>query len=487
MSSNPTLDAALSLAKLGIAVFPCRGKRPAIPDGFKGASTVREVVKAWFSGEEGYNLAAAIPEWAVVLDVDGEQGERSLKEHGFVPPGTTTIKTPRGWHYWYHWKGESNPIRKIGFLPHVDILSNGYSLVPPSTGYAWHEADSLSKDAIEVAPEWLVTAVSEVASEKDKINVDEWFGGLPEGSRQTGLFRYACRLRNVPRMTRTEAKLLVAGLAKASEGKGYRKYPDTDALVERVWKTYDAAEEREPESESKVWSLADLLSTVSDKPDYLVDRLLPAVGYTILFAAQGVGKSVLADQVALSVATGKPFLNRDVKRSGALVLDIEQEPFGASERWRKLMFGMGIADAPANLHTAFSWPLLEDGGFKKIADFLVEHPHIRLVVVDTLAQATANNGEGYDKDSQSMGRFTRFAREYGIAFLIVTHSRKSSKGSPDSFADMASGTRGITGPAKARWGLRREEMAASGSLTVGGKLPEAEIHLTFDPDYLMWR
>lgn len=492
--TNPTLSSALSYAKAGFRVLPCKGKRPTLPDGFHGASLVPDVVRAWFSGEEQTNLGVAIPDFAVVLDVDGEEGRKNLAEHGFTPPATATVKTPRGWHYWYIWRGEQSPQRKIGFLPKVDILSNGYVLAPPSVGYEWIDG-SLTKDGLEIAPEWLATTLHTSTFSDEYIDVDAWFEGLPEGSHQTGLFRYACRLRGIPRITFTEARFLVEQLAhrcKNSRGWDGGTEAYATALTKRVWKTYDAAEEVKRDGEgSRVWALSDLLSEVHSPPNYLVDKLLPGIGYTILFAAQGAGKSVFADQVAASIATGRPVFGRAVRQAGVLVLDIEQDPAGAAERWRKLLSGMSLSHPPANLYTAFSWPQLDDGGFQKIADFVVEHPHVQLVVVDTLAQASMVGSEGGGNamfnDSREMGKFTRFSNEYGIAFLVVTHSRKSQAGNKDNFADMASGTRGITAPAKARWGLTVSEDGLHGKLQVGGKLPAAVIDMTFDRDFLIWR
>jgi hypothetical protein len=494
--TNPVLEAALSYAKLGIPILPCKpkGKVPDCPEGKDNASLNREVIRAWFTDRPDRNIGGLITPAMVVLDIDGPEGERALANNGFVPTSTAEAKTPKGRHLWYVWTGEDSPQRKIGFLPKVDILCNGYVVMPPSEvhgggKYGWEVP--LTKDNLEACPDWLSVAVAENKASHKNIDPEEFFEGLPEGQRQVGLFRYACLQRRSPRMTKREAKILVAALAKASEGRGYKKYPDTDALVDRVWKTYDAAVGvDEKQEESRVWSLSDLLSEVHEPPNYLIDKLLPGLGYTIVFAAQGAGKSVLAGQSAVAITTGTPFLGRQTRRSGVLVLDIEQDPAGAADRWRKLLRGMHLEAAPGNLYTAFSWPQLDDGGFQKIADFVVEHPHVQLIVVDTLAQATSMEGGGgnaYFSDSRAMSKFTRFGNEYGVAFMIISHSRKSIAGSKDNFADMASGTRGITGPAKARWGLTVEEDGVRGKLQIGGKLPAATIDLTFDKEFLLWR
>ncbi|MDP2659117.1 MAG: bifunctional DNA primase/polymerase, partial [Dehalococcoidia bacterium] len=67
--ADSALDHALRYAKLGLGVFPLRKltKAPATPQGFHDASTVPEVIKAWWKAEPDYGVGLAIPEWMVVV------------------------------------------------------------------------------------------------------------------------------------------------------------------------------------------------------------------------------------------------------------------------------------------------------------------------------------------------------------------------------------------------------------------------------------
>lgn len=494
MTDNPSLKAALEYAKSGFEVFPLRSKRPITPSGFHDASSSVDMVKAWWGEHPEYGVGIRIPDWAVVVDLDSA-GAKALKAFGHDLPATVTARTKRGSHHWYELPPgveASRLSRCIHHLPDVDVLINGYVVAPPSAhpqggNYAWEEdSPPLSRSACETAPEWVVVALAEENSHERGFSDDEFMDGLTVGQRQIGLFRRACRLRHLGNTT-GEAKAILRDLAERSGSGDY----DTSGLVDRVWRTYDDdAARAHATSEIRVWSLSELLHDVQEQPDYLIDKLLPGVGYTILFAPQGAGKSVLADQAALAIATGGTFLGRKTRQTGVLVLDVEQDPASSAERWRRLLCGTGMVEAPANLYTAFEWPVVGAGGFEKLGAHLVDHPHIGLVICDTLGAFWPDGEAGsdpYNRDRKVMQKFVSFAREYGIAFLLVHHSRKSQAGVMDDFSDMASGTRGITGPAKARWGLQRKSFEATGKLMFGGKIPEGEMEIVFDGENLMWR
>lgn len=495
---DSALDHALRYAKMGLAVFPLRkrSKAPATPNGFHDGSAVPAVVKGWWGAEPDYGVGLVIPDWMVVVDVD-LVGQKSLDVHGKALPDTVKVRTARGFHHYYELPDgftKETAKRKIGYLPDVDLLVNGYVLAPPTRhpsgqAYSWVDGEPKGRGDFERCPDWVLVALYEERDNKDGLTDEDFIDGIEQGHRQEYLFRRACRMCRLGN-SRGEAKSVLRALADKSAFTD----DDTDKMVDRVYKTYsdaDAAKrQREEQFEEKVWGLNDLLHETTEPPNYLIDKVLPGTGYSILFAAQGVGKSILADQMAVSIATGTKFLGRDCRRAGALVLDVEQDPAGASDRWRKLLGGLALDNAPANLYTSFSWPPMAHGGFEKLGQFLSDHPHVQLVVIDTLVQLSSDDdeiGTSYFKDGRAMSRFTRFANEYGIAFLLVHHSRKSGKDAPDSFADMASGTRGITGPAKARLGLVRADNEDAGVLHIGGKLPESKINLTLDRDFLVWR
>lgn len=487
------LEAALAYAKMGLKVFPIKGKRPITPNGWKDASCLRQVVKDWFTSDPTLGVAVVIPDWAVVVDLDSEAAAVELHNHGFDLPTTSRASTGKGWHMWYRKDPSESLVRKIRVLPSVDILLNGYVVAPPSrhpSGKEYKWDVPLVDEKLAMVPEWVKTMASHDNAMKQRVDVEEFFSGISEGERQTALFRYACNLRSRPKMTVLEAKVLVKELAKRCEGTGYKKYPDTDALVERVWKVYDAAKEQPEEiPDVKIWTLADLDAANFPRHKDLVVDFLPSHGYSLLTSPPKKGKSLIADYVAACVATGKPAWGTfPTNQTGVLVLDLEQGEENALDRWRKIIKKLGVQSWPANLHTAFTWPSMDEGGLDKLTEFLAEHPHVGMVVIDTLAdlwpedEGKASNA--YHREQRIMRKFVAVSREYGVAFLVVHHDRKGE----GEFIQKASGTYAITGKAQAVWSFQRDGTEHSARLEYSGKnIPDGMLHLKFDRPNLMWR
>jgi len=100
MTRNETLAAATEYAGMGFPVFPCRTNRkePAVPGGFKSATTDRRRIEGWWKARPDRNIGLHT-RGLIVLDVDPEAGDwlaeegkrRSIDE--LRPP---IARTPRG-------------------------------------------------------------------------------------------------------------------------------------------------------------------------------------------------------------------------------------------------------------------------------------------------------------------------------------------------------------------------------------------------------
>jgi len=477
------LDAALMYARAGIRVFPVRGKHPIVSSWKEDASSNEDVVRILFdSKQEGTGVAGIIPEWAVVLDIDGEDGRKAIADHNLEIPDTLTAHTKKGEHRWYKVDNEILS-RKIGVLPKVDILVKGYVVMPPSPPeYKWSDGFDINK--MVDAPAWLKTITRQDDSKRAGVDPDRFFDGVPEGERQTSIFRYACYLRAMPRMTLGQAKHLVVAVAKTCDFKD----EDPIAILERVWNTYDGAEAKEKEEEHSVHSLADLSAQNLPRAKHLVKDLLPAVGYSLLSAPPKVGKSLIGAHVAISVASGIPFWGREVDQCGVLYLDLEQDDSEAMARWETIRDSVGLKSFPVGLYTAFTWNRSDNGGLEKIAEFLRDHPYVRLIVVDTLFDLWPEKeigGNAYKNDQFVVAPIVRLAHKMECAILVVHHDRKGSPG--DKIITKAGGSYAITGKAKAYWSLDGDEDSDEGCLRTSGKnIPRDTIHIKLDRKALIW-
>jgi hypothetical protein len=160
---SPFLDAALSYAAAGFAVFPCqpRTKEPAIARGFLAATTNPETLRRlWRIGDRNIGLRTGAASCVWVLDIDGPEGEASLAAleaaHGPLPT-TCTVITSSGRHLWF--RTEDCPIAcsTNRVATGIDVRAEGgYVIVPPSVHPSGHVYRFQGTREIAPAPAWLV-------------------------------------------------------------------------------------------------------------------------------------------------------------------------------------------------------------------------------------------------------------------------------------------------------------------------------------------
>jgi len=164
------LQTAMALAQQGLAVFPCqpRGKVPVTSRGVHDATIESDRIKKWWSAVPDLNIGVATGSvsgfW--VLDVDGDEGEASLRkvEAEHCPlPSTIEVITGKGRHLYFR-LGEQGPVKNSArqVAPGIDVRGDGgYVLAPPSIhpsgrAYTW-SVDSANEFAD--APDWLYALV----------------------------------------------------------------------------------------------------------------------------------------------------------------------------------------------------------------------------------------------------------------------------------------------------------------------------------------
>ena len=218
--ANKLLNAAIKYAQEGFPVFPCKGKTPACPHGFKDATSDEEKLKKLWN-DKPYNIGLATGGGFVVLDVDHHNGgadgletlARLQQEHGELPETWTVRTGTGGLHYYFLCDDEKLTIASA-FQPGLDYRGNGgYVIVPPSihpeTGkpYNWVEGKNPSKMTVMAQlPEWLHRLMLEgrkgnTSKNPEQTTVEEQPyrqeapDMITEGTRNDELYRLACSLR----------------------------------------------------------------------------------------------------------------------------------------------------------------------------------------------------------------------------------------------------------------------------------------------------
>lgn len=168
--SDELLEAALSYARRGWAVFPLapRSKKP--HEGSNGnldATTDEGQIRLWWATEPRSNIGIATGDRSgfFVVDVDGPDGEEELVRLavGSTMPETVEALTSRGRHILYE---RTVPMRnKASIGPSIDIRADGgYIVAPPSIHesgavYRWDLAHHPDDILISKPPGFIVDAI----------------------------------------------------------------------------------------------------------------------------------------------------------------------------------------------------------------------------------------------------------------------------------------------------------------------------------------
>lgn len=430
------LEHALKLASVGLPVFPCiaRSKAPATKSGFLAATLDEEKIRNWWTSKPTCNIGVAVPEGIIVVDVDAGAYEHLADSTETFLPLTVSASTPGkggGKHLWYLLPPGVRVTPKIKIIDGVDIRTTGsYVVAPPSIHpmggtYVWDDDYLPERQHLVMCPEWIVSACLMPTQDEDKNRVDliEMMKGLAPGTRQVGLFRAACSMR-ARGFLKDEAKIVLQELARVSEGKGYDKWPNINALVKRVWGRY---EQSRAVDDKKLWTLDELISADLGNVDWFVDDVLSS-GLALVYADEKVGKSVAVANLSISLATRERVWGRYnvPKARGVLYLDLEQSPIHAQARWRKMLDGR---TPPNNLRVKFEWPRMDEGGLDKLKETLRAEPDIDLVVIDIWSlfkplDAQVGTGNAYDSDYAMFEPMKKLAAEYNVCVMLVHHTNK---------------------------------------------------------------
>jgi hypothetical protein len=485
-------EAALWLASRGLPVFPVipKSKAPATNNGFYSATTDPDVVRKWWATKD-YGIGVSVTPELIVVDFDSNAHEH-IKDNPDMPlPETWVTVTPGkggGRHYWYRLPKGVIVGPKVRVMPGIDIRASGsYVLVPPSEHpdggkYSWEDEgvlEDLDPEHFPICPNWVIESCNhqnESIENKEKVSLIKMLAGIEPGSRQVGLFRAACSMR-ARGFEKEEAAIILDGIAKASEGSGYKEYPKINKIIDRVWKRYD--EQRKTDG-GKMWTLDELVSADLGSVNWFVEDLL-APGLAIMYADEKVGKSGLMANTALSLATREKVWGYYLvpKARGVLYLDLEQDTLMGQSRWKKILDGR---TPPQNLRVQFTWPRMDQGGLDRIKESLQANPDIEVVVIDIwgmfIPLTNQPGSNAYYSEGDILDKLKKVCKEYGCLIVIVHHTNKDGD---------ASGSRSMLGTPDYIFKVQRESGSRVGMVSVKGKnIPAVKVMFDVDPYKFKW-
>ena len=250
----------------------------------------------------------------------------------------------------------------------------------------------------------------------------------------------------------------------------------------------------EPEKEPDVfdsfgfYSVPDLTEEERRPPEFIIDGMIPC-GMTFLSGAPKIRKTFMALQMAISVASGQPFLGHNTTKCDVAYLDLEGSKSRVSFRTDRM-----TTKIPRNVYiTNTITERLADGLVDKLRQLHQSRPSIRLIIIDTYSRARGTyksfGVNAYDADVALLEPVQRMALDENIAVLFIHHDKKGAGFMSDSF-ERISGTMGISGSADCVINLVADGKRFEGKATMEYTPRDAkggEIKIVFDERFGEWQ
>jgi len=163
-------------------------------------------------------------------------------------------------------------------------------------------------------------------------------------------------------------------------------------------------------------------------PTFLIDDLLPASALAAVYGPAKLGKTFVVLDMALSVASGRPFFGHQV-RKGTVVYVIGEGRTGMGQRWRAWKAAHGVSYGVRFHVLPRAVQLLEPRHmveFRKELDLLDEAP--ALVVFDTLARCFVGGEENSARDmGLAVNALDALKEQTGATVLVVHHTNRAGE------------------------------------------------------------
>jgi hypothetical protein len=180
---------------------------------------------------------------------------------------------------------------------------------------------------------------------------------------------------------------------------------------------------------------------------WIIPGIMPE-GTTLLAGKPKVGKSWLVLDMALAVARGGTLFDSTIPIQQGAVLYLALEDTFRRLKSRVTMLEREPHPGDANLTIRIVSPSMQNGGLTFIEDFCQTNPDARAVFVDTLGVfrgAPGKGSGGYLEDYAIFQMLKPISDLYNVAFVLVTHTRKSGAGEDGDIFDAVLGSTAQTG------------------------------------------
>jgi hypothetical protein len=459
------LEAALAYLEHGFSIFPCgeKSKKPRVDwTEYQNRKPTVEEVTQWWTQWPKSNIAIVTGRISgiVVVDVDPKHGGKS---DGL--PATSLIAItggdPRGEHWFYKYPENATRIpNQVNSEKCRDVArrgkdiraDGGYVMAAPSVHdvtknrYAWKSFDP---NNLGTAPNWALVPLEDAPEEKEPWLTKLINEGTNPGQRNDDLTRLAGYFASL-------AMPMDVTMAIVGQWMHAQKVPlasgEVDVTVRSVYRT---ERRRNPERFKAGKPKRDLFPTHTlsqfmhkyggQEVRWAVENWLPDQTIAFLVSPPGGFKTWLTYDLAVSIASGQPFLGRFAVNEPGPVLVVNQEDFNSqtAERHTLIVINrLGLQkpeltdeylttpwmpkdrDLPLHYH-ADRLLRFDDTEVMDALEEFVKSVRPKLCIIDPLYQAV-DTEDHMVKAASQMSRLKTMRDRYKASFMVVHHTRKQA-------------------------------------------------------------
>jgi hypothetical protein len=226
----------------------------------------------------------------------------------------------------------------------------------------------------------------------------------------------------------------------------------------------------------------ELYESTVKKEKHPIEHVLPK-GLSIIAGRPKEGKTIISNQMAISVASGEKFLNHfDVAQSAVLYLSLEEHRDLITERLQRIYPNKPPLN---NIHFAFGWLPINEGGFEYLGNYIETKSDIKLIFIDTLSalvNGQSNSGKGYINEYGDAQKIHQIAKAGNVSVVLLHHTVKQSKGNLNDLY----GSSGYSATADNIFLLNSDKARGLGKLQLSSRYGDAEYALKFNKDQGCW-
>jgi hypothetical protein len=164
-------------------------------------------------------------------------------------------------------------------------------------------------------------------------------------------------------------------------------------------------------------SLENLFNTSEEEHEWVIEGLAPAGALSLLAAKPKVGKSTLARNLSLAVATGQPVIGRETVQGAVINLALEEKSSEVARHY-KAMGALGNEPIFVHVGMAPRDPMIA------LEQALREH-HPSLVTIDPMQRfLRLREIKDYSEVSREFEPLVELAREFNTHIMLLHHIKK---------------------------------------------------------------